>query len=203
MRSIPAMVIDAIAELINIGVGHSAGILSEITKAHVTLAVPEVRIIIRDEFSSLYPFTDEAYSVVNIAYTGPFNGSTALIFPEESAEKLVCLMTNIEPFAEEFQMMKQETLLEVGNIIINGTMGSFSNILGGHLHFQVPEFADNSIQVIMKSNQWFDSSAILIGKTHFSVQERNIEGEVLLVLDLRSMDEVIYKIESCIGNKSK
>uniref|UniRef100_A0ACD5GZE0 Uncharacterized protein n=1 Tax=Desertifilum tharense IPPAS B-1220 TaxID=1781255 RepID=A0ACD5GZE0_9CYAN len=51
-----------------------------------------------------------------------------MIFPTESASTLVSLLTGEKPGTPDLEAVKIGTLLEVGNIVLNGVVGTVSNL---------------------------------------------------------------------------
>jgi len=136
-------VIDGIRELITIGVGHSAGMINELTKAHVTLTVPEVRIFDINHQTALSALDvtdpDESSQVI-LSFSGEYTGSLSLIIPYKSAIHLVVFLTGEEGSPDEMDALRVETLIEVGNVVISSVMSSFSILLSSPLTFLYPVY---------------------------------------------------------------
>ena len=111
MNQIYQPVLDGIIELVNIGVGRSAGSLNTLTGHHVTLRVPQITVCDIFELKNELPRLDQPFAVVHQDYSGAFEGTAMLMFPRESAEGLFLLMTGE-------QKKKQETLLSTNQLII-------------------------------------------------------------------------------------
>src|SRR5512145_948403 len=91
---VDAEAVDAIRELINIGVGRAAGMLNDITDCPIVLQVPSVQIVRLDELHPVKGYAqDSAMSTVALNFSGPMSGLAALVFPPESASSLVMLMS--------------------------------------------------------------------------------------------------------------
>ena len=61
--------IDALTELINIGVGKAAGMLNQILEAHVNLQVPAIKIFPYTEIRNvLHEIVSTSLSVVKLAF---------------------------------------------------------------------------------------------------------------------------------------
>jgi chemotaxis protein CheC len=136
-------VIDGLRELVTIGVGHSAGMINELTNAHVTLTVPEIKICeITDHEIPCpldLPSLDETSQII-LSFSGEYNGSISFIIPHESAIHLVALLTGEEGSSDEMDALMVETLIEVGNVIISSVMSSFSILLTSSLTFLYPVY---------------------------------------------------------------
>ncbi|NEO26772.1 MAG: chemotaxis protein CheC, partial [Kamptonema sp. SIO4C4] len=89
------MQLDALQELVNIGVGQAAGTLNEMVQSHIHLKVPEVSVLSLQEAQSTLEsrLNGEFLSSVQLQFHGNFAGVAQLIFPTDSATKLVTILT--------------------------------------------------------------------------------------------------------------
>ena len=181
--------IDAIRELINIGVGRAAGLLSDMTGRKIVLRVPSIRIIRHSDLSQvtgLYP--SEALSTITLGFHGPLSGMSALVFPPKSAVSLVMLLTGERAQTAELDAIRVETLKEVGNIIINAVMGSIANVLEQHLVYSLPAYQEITLSGLAITQKSRPEEWIVLANAHFLIEETDIEGNILLVLEVGSMD---------------
>ncbi len=123
---------DALREMIGVGMGKAADMLNEMLESHIELKVPSLSIVSRSEFESGNHYSGldgNKLASISLGFQGSFNGNSTLVFPEESAVKLVTALTNEEPGSTGLDSVMSGTLSEVGNIVVNGVMGSISNYL--------------------------------------------------------------------------
>lgn len=188
---------DAITEMINIGVGRAAGILNEITGSNIKLRVPTLTIIRFGEFQDahLNLVGKEMLSTVMQEFHGNFSGTTSLAFPAESAASLVKLLSGETGSSPDLDAVQVETLKEVGNIIINAVMGSISNVLAENLTFTLPVYCEGNLTEIasgrhtIKPDDW-----IVLAQTQFQIESMSIDGMILLVLEVGSLDRLVESI---------
>jgi chemotaxis protein CheC len=199
MTSLSEPVLDGVKELVNIGIGRSAGSLNSLIGHRVILHVPDIRISRIDELKELISHPGSSFSVVNQDYCGSFAGTTVLMFPQQSAESLFFLLTGEEGRNQENDELWRMTLLEVGNIIINAVMGTITNILGKKLEFLLPEYREDSLEHLLHHSHFQDSKSVIVARAHFSVEDQNIQGEILLLLADQSVDI----LAACINEKMK
>ncbi len=189
--------LDAITEMINIGVGRAAGLLNEITGSNIRLRVPEIRVI---RFRELLDISNsmlqgEVLSTVMLEFRGNFSGVTALVFPPESAASLVTLLSGEKHPSTEMDAVQVETLKEVGNIIINAVMGSISNVLAEHLTFSMPVYYEGKLSAIASTRRNMEEDDyVVLAHTQFLIESMNIEGKILLVLEVGSLERLIESI---------
>lgn len=187
--------LDILQELINIGVGRAAGMLNQMVNTHIQLQVPVLRVLSAAELAAMYADRENTlFSAVQLHFFGGFAGVSALIFPPESASKLVAVVLGKEGMGCD-EAMRCGTLQEVGNIVLNGVMGSIANILKEPLRFAPPDFVEADIADIIGEK----SSMILVARTQFSIKDHLIEGEVLIIFSLSSFDTLLAAIDSLAG----
>ena len=187
--------VDAIRELINIGVGRAAGMLNDITGCPIRLKVLSIQIVDLARFTDgTQSDGDTPLSTVSLSFRGPMSGLSALVFPPESAAQLIIPMTRESEESREMDAMRIETLKEVGNIIINAVLGSIANVLKQHLNYSLPEYQELSICFLARSLHTKVDDRVIIANAHFQIEETLIEGNILLVLEVGSMDTLIGSI---------
>lgn len=182
MMQVSKDVLDGLAELVNIGVGRSAGSLSTLTGHHVSLHVPEITISETSKLIEEIPHPDNPYTAVNLDYSGAFNGTAMLMFPLQSAEELFQLTTGESGKTEENEELWRVTLIEIANIIVNAVMGSITNIIGKKIQFHLPEYHENSLIQIMEYIHATQSPSVVVVHAMFQVKEKNISGDVVILL---------------------
>jgi len=189
--------IDAVREILNIGIGRAAGMLNRITRSHITLTVPDVEIISPKEFTERKKSQDkESLATVRLEFKGEFSGTTAVLFPPESAANLVMAITGEETGTPELDSIRIETLKEVGNIIINGVMGSVGNIIKSPLKYEIPAYNEESITNLITDSGILEEDGIILAMTKFSVADLDVQGTIVMVLETGSMDILLEKINS-------
>jgi chemotaxis protein CheC len=189
--------LDILQELINIGVGRAAGMLNQMVNTHIQLQVPELRVLNQTELPQLYAERpDSVFSAVQLGFSGEFAGISALIFPPESASKLVAVVLGRDDGLPNDASMRQGTLQEIGNIVLNGVMGSIANILREPLRYTPPDFLEADITSIVGPG----AGMILLARTRFSIKDHLIEGEVLIIFSLSSFDSLLAAIDNLSGS---
>ncbi|HCR12967.1 MAG TPA: chemotaxis protein CheX [Solidesulfovibrio sp.] len=188
--------LDILQELINIGVGRAAGMLNQMVNTHIQLQVPVLRVLTQTQVGELYAERPTSvFSAVQLGFTGEFAGVSALIFPPESASKLVAVVLGKEEGLADDEAMRRGTLQEVGNIVLNGVMGSIANILREPLRYSPPDFIEDDISGIIGQG----TGMILVARTQFSMKDHLIEGEVLIIFSLSSFDSLLAAIDALAG----
>ena len=195
MRAEP-YILDAIQELINIGVGNSAAMLAQLTHTPIKLFVPDVRILKLSELTREPDLmTKQPMATVYLEFSGEFSGRTALMIPQENATDLVNLILQDSYEAEGLDAVMVDTLKEVANIIVNGVMGSISNLLSEHLTYSIPTYHLTAVLTIIEQSGWDDEKEIILANTMFQVHDSNIIGKIIMILDIGALEILVDKIK--------
>ena len=188
---------DILRELMNIGVGRAAGMLNEMTDAYVRLQVPSVRIFSALEFKKEMEREGvDRLAAVRLGFKGPFFGTADLVFLPESASKLVAVLTGEEPGTREFDSVRAGTLNELGNIIISGVMGSMGKLLEKRIEYSLPQYIEDTIENLLKLSNANSDGPILLVRTHFVIEQLQIEGDIMLIFEVGSFDALLAAIDA-------
>ena len=198
MQSLSADQLDALQEFINIGVGRAASILNDMLDCHILLRTPLIEIFDTVQLQQKLEkrFNGGRFSTVRLAFSGQFSGTTELLFPTESASTLVAALTGEDPDSVDLDAVKIGTLSEIGNIVINGVMGSISNLLGQHLHYAIPMYLEDTIDNLLLTNQKsIDKAVFLLAQTRFEIEQLEVTGDIILILEVSSFGALIAAID--------
>ncbi|MUG95276.1 chemotaxis protein CheC [Scytonema sp. UIC 10036] len=192
--------LDALQELINIGVGRAASLLNEMIDSHICLEIPFVKVLTASQaYQELATrFEHDSLASVRLGFTGSFYGTAGLIFPTESASTLVAVLTNEEPGSADLDAVKIGTLSEIGNIVINGVMGSIGNVLKQHLNYTLPVYLEDTIDNLLLSTN-VSNSQIILAQARFTIKQLEIIGDIILVFELSTFETLINVINEELG----
>lgn len=179
----------AITEMLNIAIGRAAAALNELVDEEVSLSVPEVIFTTHAEAARL--IDQRAGSVacaVMQEFKGPFSGNAMLIFPEAKSLALVRLMIGEEVPLETMTELEQEALTEVGNIVLNASLGTLANLLDLEIDSSLPVYLNGTGATILRdaSGRYDEDDRTLLVEVDFDLRHSNISGYVLLMLDVVS-----------------
>jgi chemotaxis protein CheC len=199
MQLLPSQ-IDALKEMVNIGVGHAAGVLNAMLNSRIQLHVPVVEMMnYADLQSKIQTMGHGDLSSVRLGFKGPFSGNASLVFPAEGAVKLVSILTGVEADSSALNEMRVETLTEVGNIVLNGVMGAIGNELRLHVFYSVPMYLENPFEVLLSSVQTqFDANVVWV-QTSFNIESESIVGDIILVFEVGSLDLLLEAVNRAMG----
>jgi chemotaxis protein CheC len=192
--------LDALEELINIGVGRAASLLNEMVDSHIRLKIPVVKILTANEAHQELTkrFQDDTLAAVKLRFTGSFYGTASLIFPTDSASTLVAVLTGEKPGSADLDAVKIGTLSEIGNIVINGVMGSLSNVLKRHVNYTLPVYLEDTLENLLLSAYESDSK-ILLAQASFTIERLELIGDIILIFLVGTFDALINAMNDEMG----
>ncbi|MEO6246438.1 MAG: chemotaxis protein CheC [Opitutaceae bacterium] len=189
---------DGLTELINIGYGRAAGVLSELTGYRISLEVPQVDIHdIKVLGPTLEKILTSPVASVNQAFAGPVAGSALLLLDEPSALVMSRMLGDERVGAEELDANAKEIITEVGNIVLNACLGVFANLLKIQVTFSVPHLSVENVAAVLdevtkKSNELLQFGLII--RTRFHVKVADVTGYLVIVLGIASLDRLLVEI---------
>jgi chemotaxis protein CheC len=194
------MELDALTELVNLGVSNAAASLRELVKEEILLSVPKVTVVTRDEaIENLGERDVKGLVAVHQDFDGDIAGRALLIFPETKSLELVRAIVGTEMSVEDIIELEQEALAETGNIILNACLATLANNLGRTLKISLPEVLHGRGKELfyVKPPPVMDDS-VLFSYINFSVRQRNITGYIAMLLDLPSLATLKILLASLI-----
>lgn len=190
---------EALLELLNIGVNESTNILSEILNVEIDLQIPSIKIISADKLiEELQEVGKENYSAVNMEFRNSFSGVSQLVFSQDSANKLVDVFTRQVLGNGDFDEIKAGALIEIGNIILNAILATFSNALEHEFQFYVPVFFENYKKEFFEQREKYIGEVVLLGKTLFNIEQYHISGDIILYFNIKSFNYFVNLIDQCV-----
>lgn len=191
---------DAIKEFINIGAGHAAGALSELTESHVKLSIPAIKVVkLADLEKEDDSFTKEISSSVRINFKGFTDGTAALVFPPASTLKLVSLVSDEEFGTPDMDSVQAGILTEIGNIILNHILGAIGNIFQQHLEYNVANYVEGEIIKLIEPDDSTPDLVIMIIDTQFNLKDLEITGDVVIFFKLGSLTKFVEAVENVLS----
>ena len=194
---------DAICEAMNIGAGQAGAVMSELVNKNIAIAIPQVEFI---EISTVRNYLDEHFtdwkSCINLSLSSGIKGEAILIFSEQSAKgwfEAIALAQfgSLEMLTPE---METDLLIEVGNILINNSVGGLANLINITVDYAIPKHFSKVSGEIFESLLDNDRSGHLgmIMTTNLKIEGEEIETDLMLTLSRESLNEIFKKLESLV-----
>jgi chemotaxis protein CheC len=184
--------LDALTEIFNHGVGLAAHALSELAGEEVHLSVPRVEELAKREITDRMTANGiNRICAVRQGFTGAINTEALLMFPEDQSLQLVQIMVGDSVPLDQLSEMEQESLSEIGNILLNSVVSSVADMLNIEFDGTLPQVQTGQSADVLCPTGDFDS-VILSLQINFEVLTREIQGYLVFLLDLAS-GEVLEK----------
>src|SRR5947199_10001536 len=128
VRDLKALQIDALREVANIGAGHAATALSQLTNRRIMISVPQINISRLEEVPGLLGDPQEVVAAVLMHMLGDLTGRTLLLFPETVGRKL-CDMLLRRPYGTTTvsDSLEQSCPQEAANILPRASTNALSD----------------------------------------------------------------------------
>lgn len=191
-----------ILRLLNTGVGQAASVLSVIADTNVNMVVPELNICSpQDIDAQLEIFRhDDAVSVAQ-SFSGILSGNAVFILSERSGLLITRHLKEYIGDVTTIKPAKEGVLSEVGNIVINNLIGSWSELFGNHFTFGLPDYLEGSLPDILetrkiKSGIREGKNIAMLANIHFDIKEIFAPGSLLILFESNSLEKLMDAVTS-------
>jgi chemotaxis protein CheC len=199
VRDLKTLQLDALKEVANIGAGHAATALSQLTNRRVMISVPRVNIARLEEVPEQLGRPQEVVAAVLMHMLGDLTGRTLLLFPELVGRRL-CDMLLRRPLGATtaFDAIEQSCLKEAGNILSGAYMNALSEFMGMLLLPSVPSLVVDLAAAVLTTtylNFGHDRDFVFCVETELHIDsEEGLRGHFLLLPDLASLKAIFDAI---------
>lgn len=133
-------------------------------------------------------------AAVNLRFKGKFSGTTHLVFPTDTASALLTTIIGEESTDLDIDSIRAGTLCEVGNVVLNGVMGTIANLLKLRFEFSVPAYREEIAENLFGTNITDSKNSILLARTRFVIEKIDTEGYIVLFLEVEALHELLEAI---------
>lgn len=193
---------DMLTELFNLGMGNAASALSEMVSEEILLSIPKISFMEKSELANMLESDSDGHiSGVSQQFQGMIFGQAILAFPTEKSLELVRLLLQDTVPLENLTEFEEEALLEIGNIIINAGLSSLVDIFNDEITSELPVFNSGSCSEILENtnNGITTHQTVLYLQVNFTIEKKNIQGYVIYLLDVGSMENLAAHIDMYIS----
>ena len=198
IRKLKALQLDALREVANIGAGHAATALSQMTGHTIMISVPQINIAPLEDIPNQIGSEEEPVAAVLMKILGDLTGLALLVFPQPTALRVAGLMMKKEGVTE-LDEIGQSALREAGNILSAAYLNALSEFMGMILLPSPPSLAIDLSDAVLSSTfleiaQGADY--VFCVETEFHLKELNesLRGFFLLLPDLGSLTAILRAI---------
>ena len=194
------MQLDALTELVNLGVSRAATNLREMVGAQVHLSVPTVELVTRSRAIAILAERESNNLVaVHQVFEGDIGGRALLIFPETKSLELVRAITGGDLPLEDIIELEQEALAETGNVLLNSCLATIANMLHRSLKMSLPEVLRGNAATFFSLEPPPEAGDIVMFLyITFAVRERDISGYIAMIMDMPSLTALTHLLDEFI-----
>ena len=200
IRSLKPNQLDALREVANIGAGHAATALSQMTGCTIMISVPTINISRLEDVPPQVSGPEEPVAAVLMHMLGDLTGRTLLVFPKPTAIRLSELMLR-RPHgsSKDLGELEQSAIKEAGNILSGAYMNALSDFMGLMLLPSPPSLAvDMSDAVLTTAYLQFgnDRDYVFCVESEFYLQDigERLRGFFLLLPDYASLQAILKAV---------
>jgi chemotaxis protein CheC len=200
VRSLTNLERDALREVANIGAGHAATALSQMTSRTIMIDVPEVEIRRLEEVAELVGPPETVIAAILMHMMGDLTGRTMVVLPDASARVLCDLLLQRKVGTTSgYAAMEHSTLKETGNILSSAYLNALSDFMGMMLLPSVPSLVVDLAGAVLTTtylNFGQERDLVFCVDTSFRVEgaDEVLQGQFLLLPDLPSLHAIFDAI---------
>jgi len=199
VRDLKALQIDALREVANIGAGHAATALSQMTDRRIMISVPQINIARLEDVASLLGEPTDVVAAVLMHMLGDLTGRTLLLLPEAAGRRLCDMLLRRPPGTTKvYDVLEQSCLKEAGNILSGAYMNALSDFMGMLLLPSVPSLVVDLAAAVLTTaylNFGHERDFVFCVETEFQIEaEEGLRGQFLLLPDLASLKAIFDAI---------
>ncbi|MBF0516840.1 MAG: chemotaxis protein CheC [Nitrospirae bacterium] len=188
------MEIDTLQEIMNIAFGQASADLAEVINVFIVLSIPSLKLkkavslkeFINNEIGNL-----DNFKIVEQGYWGKSRGVALLAFPHEAELELIAMFredTGMGFEAESSDELDNEMLIEIGNILIGACVSKMAELLKDMVTFVPPRvISPEQLSEAFVENRFESESRVILLKTIFQIEGRELSGHLFLVNSLDSI----------------
>jgi chemotaxis protein CheC len=177
--------LDALTELVNLGVSRAAFSLRELAGEEVVLTVPAVSTVSSQQAAEMIGGARVGELVaVEQWFDGDVSGRALLIFPEASSLELVRAVVPDATTPEQVGEVSPEALCETGNILLQACIGTIANSLHRTIGISVPSLVRGRAAELFPQRK---GSTVLFIYINFSLRGRRVRGYIALLMDMPAL----------------
>ena len=200
IRSLKPNQLDALREVANIGAGHAATALSQMTGCTIMISVPTINIARLEDVPPQVSGPEEPVAAVLMHMLGDLTGRTLLVFPKPTAIRLSEMMLRRpQGSSADLGELEQSAIKEAGNILSGAYMNALSDFMGLMLLPSPPSLAvDMSDAVLTTAYLQFgsDRDYVFCVESEFYLQDigERLRGFFLLLPDYASLQAILKAV---------
>jgi chemotaxis protein CheC len=195
--------LQALQGLFNTGVNRANTMLNYLTELPLQAQMSPLEILSLEQVRSrlLEHLATVPIGVMELSYSGDFDGVARLLYPEDTSLQLVDAIGNEERRKLDRQTFRKQTLSEVGNILFNGLMGSLSNITDRSITYMAPSYKEGQIEQLFPANEASNDRVALCGQADWEISQLQASGAILICFEVTPIDRFLTAVDRMLENQ--
>jgi len=200
VRNLSARQLDALREVANIGAGHAATALSQLTGQTIMISVPRLVVSAVNEIPNHVATREEPVAAVLLRMLGDLTGLTLLVLPRVTALRVAEMMSRKpEGTYTEMGEFEQSAIREAWNILSSAYLNALAEFMGMILLPSPPVLAVDLSDAILSSTYLEsskDTDLVFVVECEFYLTEINeqLHGFFFLLPDTASLDQILKAV---------
>lgn len=189
--------LDALREVANVGAGHAATALSQLTNRRVMIDVPSVQISPIEEAAAAVGNEGGIVAAILMHVLGDLTGRSLMLFDKSCAMRLVDMLLDREAGVTlMLGEIERSTLKETANILTGSYLNGLSGLLGLMLIPSVPSLAVDLCGAVLSTSYLDfgeDRGIVIVLDTRFRFEpgDRGMSGHFVLLPDPASLNVIL------------
>lgn len=197
LLALKPMQLDALREVANIGAGHAATALSQMTGQTIMITVPTINISPLEDVPPHIGDPGEEVAAVLMNMLGDLSGRTLLVFPRATAIRMAgLLLGRAHDGSDTLSALQESAIKEAGNILSGAYMNALSDFMGLRLMPSPPSLAIDMAQAVLTTAYLQfgdDRDLVFCVETEFLMHDaaERLRGFFLLLPDVASLRAIL------------
>lgn len=197
LRTLTPRQLDALREVANMGAGHAATALSQMTGQQIMISVPQLTITAIDEIHNQIAEPEEPVAAVLMRMEGDLTGLTLLVFPQPIALRVAGLM--MRKTVTTLGPIEESAIREAGNILSAAYLNALADFMKMTLLPSPPSLAIDMSDAVLSSTYIASSQGathLMCVESEFHLHEakEKLRGFFLLLPDPPSLRRILKTI---------
>ncbi len=197
LRALTPQQLDALREVANIGAGHAATALSQITEERIMISVPQLTIAPLGDVPNQVAAPEEPVAAVLMRMEGDLSGLTLLVLPKPIALRVAGLM--MRRTVDALGRIEESAIKEAGNILAAAYLNALADFMRMTLLPSPPSLAVDMSDAVLNSTYLEiaqGSDFVFCVESEFQLEDHDerLRGFFLLLPDPPSLQAILRAI---------
>ncbi|MDP2482552.1 MAG: chemotaxis protein CheC [Candidatus Palauibacterales bacterium] len=197
--ALSALEVDALRELANVGSGHAATALAQLTGVGITIDIPRVSVAPLGHVIRGFAPNGERLVSLAMRMLGNVTGQTLFVMREENAD-LLCRLILRERYSGSMDgVLERSSLQETGNIMAGSFLNALAAWLSTWLLPSVPTILVGSAEAVTPASAGEDEEPVLVVETSFLFDDpryadHRLTGVLLFEIDRSALAALLKSL---------